>query len=650
MKLTELKIENFRSFKDETIRFDDYTCFVGPNGSGKSGVLMALNIFFRESKSTQTDMLTLSEEDFHLKKTGKPVKITLTFEELTEEAKKDFQHYYRQGKLILYAIAKWDEKERNAPVKQRGSRLVMKSFAPFFEAIDKKAKVLELRELYGKMRLEYPELSDVSTKEQMENALHQYEEGHPKLCQLLDDDTEAYGWTKGKNRLEKYIQWVYVPAIKDPSSEQEEASKTALGELLARTVRTKLDFSDEIESVKADVAEKYRQMLEKQNDALKGLKLSMEKRLQEYAGGHARLDLQWHYDEKQSIRISDPTAWAQIGDGPFIGQVARSGHGLQRAFLVTLMHELAGSETQGGPKLLLGFEEPELYQHPPQAKRLVDVLEKLSSSGGNSQIIVTTHSPYFISSKGFENVRMVRKDTGGRTQITATNFIELEECLSKALFEKPKSPSSLMARLAQILEPSQNELFFTSAAVLVEGQEDVAYISTQLGLSNQVREFRGLGCHFVVAEGKTNMSRLAAIALKLRIPFFLVFDADGDETKPDERSNHERDNLCLMRLCGIEDPKAFPDETVWGDNMVVWPKKIHESVRNDVSGEVWATAQNRARSKYGLPSKEVNRKNSMLVAYTLEELNGDNKQSMSLIKLCGQILQWAAKVRVNESG
>ena len=30
MKLKRLRIENFRSFKDETICFDDYTCLVGP--------------------------------------------------------------------------------------------------------------------------------------------------------------------------------------------------------------------------------------------------------------------------------------------------------------------------------------------------------------------------------------------------------------------------------------------------------------------------------------------------------------------------------------------------------------------------------------------------------------------------------------------
>ena len=650
MRLREIRIQNFRSFEDETVHLDGYTCLVGPNGSGKSAILMALNVFFRESAATQTDTLILNEEDFHHRNVKNPVKITLVFEGLSTEAQEEFKHYYRQGKLVVFARADWDEKQRNAPVNQYGSRLVMKAFAPFFEAMDNKAKVAELRDLYRKMRVEYPDLDDVSTKDDMEASLRNYEEHHPELCELLDDHAELYGWTRGLNRLAKYIQWVYVPAIKDPSAEQEEAGKTALGKLLARTVRTKVDFSDDVAAVKAEVVEKYTKMLDQRQDALNGLRISLEGRLQEYAGGQARLDLQWHYDDKQSIKISDPSAWAHIGDGPFIGQVGRSGHGLQRAFLVALMHELAGNDVPGGPSLLLGFEEPELYQHPPQAKRLANVLEKLSSDGGNSQLVVTTHCPYFVSSKAFENVRMVRKDNVGRTRVTATTLVELEECLSSALCEKPKSPSSLMARLGQILEPSQNELFFTSAAVFVEGREDVAFISTQLGLSNQLGEFAELGCHFVPADGKTNMSRLVAIASKLQIPFFVIFDADGDETHPDERTKHKRDNLCLMRLCGATNPAPFSDETIWGDNVVVWPKRILESVRADIGEETWGGAQGRARSKYGLPSKEVNRKNSALIAYTLEELKEEGRQSPSLIRLCGQLLQWAAKVHVAGSG
>ena len=65
MKLTEVRIQNFRAFRDETVQFDDYTCLVGPNGCGKSTVLTALNIFFRNTANAVTDLVNLTQEDFH---------------------------------------------------------------------------------------------------------------------------------------------------------------------------------------------------------------------------------------------------------------------------------------------------------------------------------------------------------------------------------------------------------------------------------------------------------------------------------------------------------------------------------------------------------------------------------------------------------
>ncbi len=51
MVLRGLRIENFRSFENETVQVSDYTCFVGPNGSRKSTALMALNMLFRENRA-----------------------------------------------------------------------------------------------------------------------------------------------------------------------------------------------------------------------------------------------------------------------------------------------------------------------------------------------------------------------------------------------------------------------------------------------------------------------------------------------------------------------------------------------------------------------------------------------------------------------
>ena len=64
-------------------------------------MLCALNVFFRESEGPSTDLTFLQEEDFHHKNTESPIEITVTFVDLNEEAKKDFQGYYRQGQLVV---------------------------------------------------------------------------------------------------------------------------------------------------------------------------------------------------------------------------------------------------------------------------------------------------------------------------------------------------------------------------------------------------------------------------------------------------------------------------------------------------------------------------------------------------------------------
>jgi len=231
MKLTELKIENFRSFKDKTIRFDDYTCFVGANSTGKSNILTALNIFFQHQTPAVTNISVLTEEDFHHKNKKSPVRITVTFESLSEDAQKEFELYYRQGKLVTFAEAVWDDFTQTATVKHFGSRLVMQEFAEFFKAEKEGKLVADLRKIYRDIRAKFPELPNESTKVAMKSTLREYEESHPKQCVFMDEPNQFYGFTKGEYHLENYVQWIYVPAVKDAISEQEEGSKTALGKL-----------------------------------------------------------------------------------------------------------------------------------------------------------------------------------------------------------------------------------------------------------------------------------------------------------------------------------------------------------------------------------------------------------------------------------
>ena len=555
MKLTELKIENFRSFKEETIFFDDYTCLVGPNGTGKSAVLMALNVFFRENASTVTDVLTLRKEDFHHENVQEPVRITLTFEELpdgknvSEKARNLLELYARHGELVLFAEAKWDEVTQTAPVKQYGSRLVMEEFVPYFEAEKKKALVRDLRPIYAEIRKRFPELPAETRGPQMREALRNLEESLPKeRKKLKDEPNELYGFTGGLYRLEDLVQWVYVPAVKDASTEQEEGSKTALGQLLQRTVRAKIDFKSYLDALEEEVEGKYNEILEKEKDALKELALSIQESLREWTNPRANLELEW---QGEPVKVKGPIAKAKVGEDAFIDQgISRMGHGMQRGFLVAILKELVDNEQKGGPKLLLGFEEPELYQHPPQAQYMLSVLERLAEPENNSQIIVTSHSPYFVSSKGFKNIRMFRKCGGKRpySVVKWTNYEKVENRITKAFGKKTQSPTSLMAIVGQIMQTSQKELFFSPVVVLAEGEEDVAFIATHLNLTGEWKSFRRNGCHFVVAGGKNNMPRLVAIAQEFDIPTFVVCDSDIER--------------CLERIKQAEElPETDPSRT-----------------------------------------------------------------------------------------
>jgi putative ATP-dependent endonuclease of the OLD family len=627
MRLESLRIENFRAFQDTTITFEAYTCLVGQNGAGKSAVLAALNVFFRNPTAPGLQPTALSDEDFFQKQTEKPISIAATFSDLSPEASADFKAYVRQEHLTIKAVATWSQSARTASLRQVGSRLVYREFSPWFDADSSGTKVIELRELYSSLRKKTPDLPDASTKVAMESALHTYEEAHPERCELVDSEDQFYGWSKGENRLRKYIQWVYIPAVKDASTEQLEGKTTALGELLERSIRQKLDFEAPLAALRQEASQKYQVLLDAKQSDLQSLSSTLEGRLQQWSHARARLTLHWNNDPTKSVVVSSPLAKVAVGEGSFVGELCRLGHGLQRSFLVAILQELTQGDGFKSPRLLLGFEEPELYQHPPQAKHLASLLQQLTVD--QAQVIVTTHSPYFVSASMLESIRLMRRSASDESSSVASLRTQrLTERLAAALGEQPVAPTVLMASLENILQPSQNELFFCAHPILVEGPEDIAYLATYLKLTERLDAFRSRGGHFVVARGKTNLSRPLAISQELGIPAYVVLDADGEDAHPVRRQKNERDNLCILNLLGIAGASPFPVATIVTDRLTMWPENIHNAVRADYGTDVWDAAQQATREKYDLHT--VTGKNPQLILATMEELWRLDKRSSVL--------------------
>jgi putative ATP-dependent endonuclease of the OLD family len=640
VKIKSIHMKNFRSFHECTVELEEYTALVGANGSGKSTVLCALNIFFREQDASSTNVIDLDEEDFHNRNTRDPIEITVTFDDLSEAAKTDFAEYVRHDVLIVTARAEFNPDTKIASVRQFGQRSAMPDFAPFFKAYNDGRPAGECRALYEQLLGKYgADLPKPGAKDAMRDALRAYEEAHPESCELIPSEDQFYGFSKGANRLSRHVQWIYLPAIKDATKENVEAKNTALGKILARTVRAKVNFGDEISKLKEETRDRYRLLLDAQQGALAEISKSLSERLAHFAHPEATARLAWMEDVKKSVQIDEPMARLFAGEGNFEGELARFGHGLQRSYLLALLQELATADDASAPTLLLAIEEPELFQHPPQARYLADVLHQLCA--GNAQIVVSSHSPYFVSGRQFECVRMVRRDVAAkRSNITSLEFQKLADRISAVTGEKPEKPSARMARLHQALQPHLTEMFFAPRVVFVEGLEDVAYLTSWLVLTDRWNDFRRFGAHFIPVNGKGYLLEPLIVAEELAIPSLAIFDADGDKTSANERPKHEADNRNLLTLMGGNAGDPFPATVVWHDRFVQWPINLGATLRSEVDGVIWDKTFGQVTKALGNPAGSFS-KNPVHIAMHLESLAKENAVPASLEKLVGHILTFA---------
>lgn len=633
MKLESIRIQNFRAFKDEKIEFDDYSCFVGPNGAGKSTVINALNVFFRQYKDSKTDLSKLSADDFHHKNISDPISITVTFRNLSDEAKRDLADYVRQEKLVVTAQAEYDEGTERAEVKQYGNRLGMTEFKVWFEAEKSKAPVKELREIFEKLREKWPGVTKASSKSDMASALNEFEASNTDSCVLIPSEDQFYGVSKGANRLAPHLQWVFVSASKDFSEEAEENKNSALGQLLSRAIRTKVNFSQKVTELKEELRINYQEMLNQEQGVLSSISNSLESKLKLWANPSATAKVRWKNDAEKSIKIDEPFAHIQIGEKGFESELARFGHGMQRSYLLTLLQELAALDDKNSPTLIMAIEEPELYQHPPQARYLSEVLQELSRD--QSQIILCSHSPHFIPGNDFHNVRLVREcGTPARSSVSSLKYDELASELEKA-GERPLKESGMIAKLYPTLRPEISEMFFSKRLVLVEGAEDVAYITSYIQLMDRYDDFRHSGYHVIPAGGKSELIKPLAIAKLLNIEVFVVFDADTDKTKDSEAEKHKKDNAAILYLMGHDKVENWPNHDVKKNNLRMWKTNITKTIGLEL-GEQWKKYVDQSAAHYG-NAGNLN-KNPLAVSWALESAWESDLRSKALQDLVNEML------------
>ena len=134
------------------------------------------------------------------------------------------------------------------------------------------------------------------------------------------------------------------------------------------------------------------------------------------------------------------------------------GEGVISAFVI------AASLYDSKPGETIVIDEPELSLHPSVQKRLIALIEELSS---DRQIIIATHSPYFITQKSIcGGCSIVRSwDRKGAIEVYTTSINDDKVDIDKLIAVNVNNP--------HVFGLNAREVFFLEDGVLVlEGQED----------------------------------------------------------------------------------------------------------------------------------------------------------------------------------
>ncbi len=650
MVLQSLTIKNFRSIFDETLECEALTALVGANGSGKSSFLRALDLFYNPAAKVDRD-------DFYNRETTSEIVISLTFAELSTEAKELFQKYIQADTLTVERIFKWEDEK--AVAKYHGSTLQNPAFAHIKEELELKDSGKQAKESYKKIKIEakYSSLPETKTKGDILEALHIWEETNNKDCVRERDDGQFFGFQSvAEGYLGKFTKFLFIPAIREASDDASENKGSAINVLMDLVVRSVLANKEEIKNLKQDTQIEYEKIMAPANlGELTILGNALTKTLKTFAPD-ASVDLLWK--PLDQVTIPMPQADVRLAEDGYSSTVSRTGHGLQRAFILTMLQHLAlaqatmrnivNKKTNGEteeeqssktPNFLIAIEEPELYQHPNRQRHLASILMKLTGGeipgvAEHTQVLYCTHSPLFIGIDRIDQVRLLRKVTNDPakpkiSQITSTKLSLIASELdvldgNKGLY----TATTLIPRLQSIMTPMMNEGFFAKTIALVEGDDDRAAI---IGMAKSLGcDLDGMGFAIISAGGKSSMDRPYLIFKKLGIPVYPIWDSDYGKADADPETNKR-----MLRLLN-ESEEEWPNFV--HDNCACFKNDLESTLKQELGQTIFDTCVGQCKIDFGMAKEKQIKKNPNFYKKLIDDASIQKIESATLKKITETII------------
>lgn len=445
MRITEVRIRNFRGLRDVKLEFNPTTVLIGENNSGKTSVLDALRLCLRDLGPRRR--LVFDAFDFHLKdgaaepQSADPIQIEIRFSEESE--------------------GEWD----NALIGRLNRQKILQVGSDKLNHV-----VLRVTCAY-----------DPTNRDYAQDWAFLNLEGNP----LTAVSETALG------TLQREVAFYYLSALRDAARHFD-----AKGPFW----RPFLKDSQLTEDKKAEVEKKLQEI----NELVVTSHTSFEQAIERL--GHVQDVVPMAGGDMVSIeavpgRMFDMLAKAQVHLGASTGAripVGRHGEGTQSLSVLMLFSAFLSTRPDGSP--LVALEEPEAHLHPSAVRALWDILGLIAG-----QKVISTHSGDLLSEVDVLDVRRLAKGEDGIRAFRVPPALLSSEETRKFNYHIRRSRGELLFARCWLLVEGETEAWVYPAAARAlgmklhrDGVRIVEYSQSDVGLLAKVANSLGIPWHCVI--------------------------------------------------------------------------------------------------------------------------------------------------------
>jgi len=523
MKLSNVKVENYKGLRDTECRLSDFVCAIGENNAGKSSLLQALLLFVNGTK--------LSRAEYYDPDTDILITVTLcgvtedALSSLTDEQRTKIQPFVTDETLILARRYSTDgsSKLRIVTDVPRNAKYRPEQLDSFFKGKKGKENGEALLAYYPET-VNPDDASDITSQKAAKEAVENY------VARLSPDELvqEDISLPTGIDNSVRSLlpEPVYIPAVKDLSDDLKTKESASFGKLLNILLNViEGDLTEAVETFENlrrklnRVVQDDGTVIDERMTKVQEIEETIQSNLQE-TFRNVSIELEIPPPEIKTV-LSNATI---VADDGMRGPIDNKGDGFKRAITFSILRSYVqlsqDSEWRSDSdttktvkeKFLFLFEEPELYLHPHAQNILFDALALISA---RHQVLVTTHSPLFFSADETKTFAKIKKTTanGLPKPIAECSEIDLTDVAEKDRFQLISFESSNLA-------------FFSNGIVLVEGDSELIALPHIAQLLDAKWDFKSASINLIKISGKGSFLRYKSFFDRFGVDIAIVADLD----------------------------------------------------------------------------------------------------------------------------